>query len=223
MPTWAFILLAIIFLAAAWTWNTYHSKRFKYHFVDRQIARYMSAAGLLAYPLGIKLDLEGKPRYEKMIEEGAGCRELFEAVRADAQAFLDEYAKPTDPRSLFHEPTEQESEYSRLMEERKHTPRAAIAAYMEIPWSRLTEREFDLGFYITDTESGHTWRVPYKSLFDFEHDWREGLRIHEIDKNRRPVTTHLVDVRRLQDDIRINGRYVTEIEKPNFFILGTPF
>ena len=140
----------------------------------------------LVYPLDIELELNKIEKYKKMQKEGANIKELQAAIEEDVELFFHEFPKRLeavvgkhDPRNLMDVDPNRE-EYERLIHERAWTPRAVIAAHFEINWDDLIEEEFDTGAYVTDKNSGHTWKVPFKKFGMNSIDFR----IMEIDENR---------------------------------------
>lgn len=245
MPTPVYIILAILFLVVAFFINANQRSIKKMQGDPNAVSWIIDSvmksldgriSPFLDYTLRLELELNQKDKYQRMIDEGATFIQVRTEIYNDAVQIAQEKVREFKERlgNPFGR-TAKELEYDRLMDERERTPRAAIAACFKIPWSQLVEQEYEQGFYVTDTNSGHTWRVPCKEIgtwVEFD-DGSKGLMelgggstvytIHEINKNRKPVATHLI----AEDDISYalvnNGQFVTEMDKPapRFFI-GTP-
>jgi hypothetical protein len=218
MPTVVYISAAIILLVLAFL-NDYKSRERR--FLDRDdavsllIRQYLNKVKdlSLVWPLDIELEISKIEKYKKMQREGASVKELRKAIEKDAELFLKSFpekleaaiGKP-DQRNLMDVDPQLE-EYERLIRERAWTPKGVIAAHFEIFWEDLVEEEFDTGAYVTDVNSGHTWKVPFKQFGRNSIDFR----IMEIDENRKPVATHFLNLDDVNADILNNGEYITEI------------
>jgi hypothetical protein len=168
---------------------------------------------LTTYPMRIYLELNRKNAYEKMRADGVSFFVLRKTILDEALAFARDNSKKLaatitkpDPRNLMDEDPMGE-EYERLIRERAWTPRGVIACHFEINWSDLVEKEFETGAYVTDTNSGHTWKVPFKKFGAGSIEFR----IPEIDENMKPVATHFLNLDDVNEDIRYNGYYIAEM------------
>jgi hypothetical protein len=218
MPTAVYISAAALLLVLAFL-NDYKARERRFLARDDSISllirQHLNRVQdiSIVWPLDIELELNQMEKYKKMKAEGAGIKELRRAIEEDAELFLKSFSerleaaigKP-DPRNLMDMDPNLE-EYERLLRERCWTPRGVIAAHFEVMWSDLLEQEFDTGSYVTDRNSGHTWKVPFKKFGAGSIDFR----IMEIDEHMRPVATHFLNLDDINKDIRYNGYYISEI------------
>jgi hypothetical protein len=223
MPNFVYIAGAILLLMTAFIVDVRARAKQKLadpecvqHLIDNYIHR-RKYGPLVEFPLRVYLELNQKAKYEQMRTDGKSLFAIYEAITQDAGAFVEQQIK--NFTSLTDgELTQDEQQYYTLMEQRQLTPRACIAAFFQVPWSMLTEQEYDGGFYITNAENGHVFKVPFKEFDEWEN-WR----ILEIDHERRPFATHLIMGDELEYLIRSRGEFVTEMKQPpEKFILG-PF
>jgi hypothetical protein len=221
-PIAVYISAAVILLALAFLVD---SRRRYQEFmndpecVDKMIdsvIKQLEKGGLTAlttYPVRIQLELNRKPAFEQMRQKGMSYFDLRKTILEEALAAahnvskkLGETIKKPDPRNLMDEDPELEK-YEQLIHERSWTPRGIIAAHFEIVWSDLKVVEFENGAYVTEVNSGHTWKVPFKEFGANSIEFR----IMEIDENMRPVATHFLNLDDINEDIRCNGYYITEM------------
>jgi hypothetical protein len=117
---------------------------------------------------------------------------LTEEVTKDIQAWVRQAQRTEDDLQLS----------SKLFEERKNTPKGAVAACFHIPWSRL--RQLKNG--VLDTETHDVFIA------------RDGLILRHVQATGK----NLQYIEDLNEAIRANEEFITEMPKRNFFILG-PF